>query len=85
MNLEKPSGARHGRPKDDLPVPVIFQWACLNDGSFNATVDTAHGNCGTGSGGELLLCECNDGYEGNPYLIAGCQGTYLHTPSYSII
>jgi hypothetical protein len=80
MGLEKPL------PKDkdgDLPVPVaplVLDWSCINDGSCNASV-SANTNCTTGSDELYYVCNCTDGYEGNPYLTHGCQGIYPSTRS----
>ena len=64
-------------------VPVVLEWGILNT-SFNSLPTTKNAsfakityNCiGSSVSGRntTFTCSCNDGFEGNPYLLEGCQG-----------
>nr|DAD30281.1 TPA_asm: hypothetical protein HUJ06_031749 [Nelumbo nucifera] len=62
-------------------VPTILDWAIENDSCKNITMrNNVTYACGENSGchdshnGLGYLCECLEGYQGNPYLQDGCQG-----------
>nr|DAD30279.1 TPA_asm: hypothetical protein HUJ06_031747 [Nelumbo nucifera] len=61
-------------------VPTILDWAIENDSCKNITMrNNVTYACGENSGchdshnGLGYLCECLEGYQGNPYLQDGCQ------------
>ncbi|KAM3259848.1 hypothetical protein ACQJBY_051251 [Aegilops geniculata] len=74
MNLRaERSVSRSKANKDDhLLAPLVLDWACPNNGICNATVNT-NANCSILFDGTQYVCDCNPGYEGNPYLNNGCQ------------
>ncbi|KAJ3699306.1 hypothetical protein LUZ61_003011 [Rhynchospora tenuis] len=61
-------------------VPVVLDWAIRGNGtcqdgvekSLNSACLSNHSFCYNTRNGELYLCQCRMGYEGNPYLPGGC-------------
>ncbi|XP_059446774.1 wall-associated receptor kinase-like 10 [Corylus avellana] len=67
-----------------LEVPLVLEWGIFNT-SFNSlpiandgsgsTVNNASSNfiCITTNRTSIFTCSCKQGFEGNPYLLGGCQ------------
>ena len=57
--------------KDMEYVPAVLDWRI-----YNATCNCGHNTvCSSTNQGSSVTCDCFQGYEGNPYLPQGCQGT----------
>jgi hypothetical protein len=66
-------------------VPVVLDWAVGNetcqDAQRNQTsyaCKAANSECYNSTNGPGYRCNCSSGFQGNPYLLDGCQGTNLH-------
>lgn len=64
-------------------VPAILNWAVGNETCdvVRKTNDSyacvsANSKCVDSSRGSGYLCNCTEGYQGNPYLPDGCEGRY---------
>ncbi|OAY84733.1 Wall-associated receptor kinase 3 [Ananas comosus] len=62
-------------------VPLVLDWAVTNKTCQEAPRNTAsyacvsdNSVCVNSSNGPGYLCNCKEGYQGNPYLPHGCQG-----------
>ncbi|KAI3460542.1 hypothetical protein Pfo_017205 [Paulownia fortunei] len=71
MELEK---------RDRESVPMVIEWAAGNVACHVARNDTSrhacqslHSECTDSSVGRGHICHCLPGYQGNPYLVDGCQ------------
>jgi hypothetical protein len=68
--------------KDNKTLPMVLDWAIGNETCKFAQIKPDY-VCGGNStcldlgNGYGYRCKCEDGYDGNPYLPLGCQGTYL--------
>lgn len=64
-------------------LPVVLEWAVTGEG--NCTEAKGKGNyackenseCHDHDNGSGYLCRCQKGYQGNPYLSNGCEGTKI--------
>ena len=67
--------------KSKTELPMVFDWALdketcqvdVNDQTNNAC--KGNSTCNKRITGWGYLCNCSEGYQGNPYLEPGCQGT----------
>jgi hypothetical protein len=69
-------------------VPVVLDWAVGEETCQDAQGDqttyackAAHSDCLNSTNGPGYRCNCSSGFEGNPYLLDGCQGTNTHLVS----
>ncbi|XP_039855393.1 putative wall-associated receptor kinase-like 16 [Panicum virgatum] len=66
-------------------IPAVLDWA-LNESSCAAAAKRSDYGCVSKNSGCLnstssaygYVCRCNDGYNGNPYVPDGCQGSRMH-------
>ena len=79
--------------KDKGYVPAVLDWrvnaTCKSvEGNNDSTSNTSTSFCGTNARCSVanhssgVTCACDRGYEGNPYLPEGCQGT---KPTYLLV
>ncbi|KAJ1256037.1 hypothetical protein BS78_K099900 [Paspalum vaginatum] len=78
---------RYGETTDQKPIRVVLDWAIRDDGSCllsadkGATPESAtasacvsdHSHCVNATQGDGYLCNCSQGYTGNPYVANGCK------------
>ncbi|KAJ3687330.1 hypothetical protein LUZ61_016494 [Rhynchospora tenuis] len=66
-------------------VPFVLDWAIRTKGTCQDGVENStnraclsyHSFCRNTSNGEGYLCQCSQGYQGNPYLFGGCCWSYV--------
>lgn len=65
-------------------VPLVLDWVAGNQTCLEAKTQAAGYKCLSGNSecvdsrnGPGYLCNCSAGYQGNPYVLNGCQGLFL--------
>ena len=66
-------------------VPVVLNWEInanfssliMGSKSSHSTCQFANRSSSLGNMSSTFICSCDAGFEGNPYLVDGCQGTLL--------
>ena len=76
----------HFEVKKMSHVPVVLNWEInVSLSSLVMETNSSHSTCRSANGSSLLgynmsttfTCTCDSGFEGNPYLVDGCQGKLL--------
>ncbi|XP_037456273.1 wall-associated receptor kinase 5-like [Triticum dicoccoides] len=68
---------------DDGRKPLVLDWVVGNETCEVAqdmpsyACHSRNSMCVNSTNGQGYLCNCNDGYEGNPYLFDGCRGKFI--------
>ncbi|XP_030943325.1 wall-associated receptor kinase-like 10 isoform X2 [Quercus lobata] len=73
---------KHFEVKKMSQVPVVLNWEIneslsslvMKTNSFHSTCQLANGSSLLGNMRTTFTCTCDSGFEGNPYLVDGCQG-----------
>nr|GMD98785.1 wall-associated receptor kinase 5-like [Ipomoea batatas] len=62
----------------DFTVPMAIDWSIgnLSCAKVKKSICGHNAYCANSTRGEGYLCRCSQGYQGNPYLPRGCQGSY---------
>ena len=73
-------------------VPVVLDWAVGNERCPGAQINSTsyackaeHSECYNSTNGPGYRCNCSSGFQGNPYVIHGCQGTNTHLSKFSML
>ncbi|KAJ3709163.1 hypothetical protein LUZ61_012868 [Rhynchospora tenuis] len=65
-------------------MPVVLDWAIRENGtclssqvekSTNPACRSKNSKCNNTTNGDGYICQCMEGYEGNPYITNGCTGS----------
>ncbi|KAK1549208.1 hypothetical protein Q3G72_024115 [Acer saccharum] len=78
-------------PGNSKAVPVVLDWGIIISSfhQLNFTSSTSHcnvfPNATFANNSQFHQCNCNGGFQGNPYVLQGCQGVATGLPSLLLV
>uniref|UniRef100_A0A0D9VIX1 Protein kinase domain-containing protein n=1 Tax=Leersia perrieri TaxID=77586 RepID=A0A0D9VIX1_9ORYZ len=68
-----------------LVIPTVLDWtlgqSSCTDQSFHSGCVSKNSECVNSTSAYGYVCRCSGGYDGNPYMIGGCQDQRKHFPA----